>query len=61
MIDICKYCEQSLEKHLIRNYNNCPLGRMDSEEIELFSHVNVFYPMDNLDYVEYLAKKRKLL
>lgn len=61
MNDICKNCKKSLTKHFIRGWNNCPMGYKDSDESDLFSGVNVFSPMDNLDYVEWLAKERNLV
>jgi hypothetical protein len=37
------------------------MGYKDDDGAEMFSAVNVFYPMDNLDYVEYLAKQKNLV
>ena len=61
MIDICKTCKKSLTKHLIQNWNNCPMGYKDSTGADVFSSVNVFWPMDNLDYIEWLAKEKHLV
>lgn len=61
-MNICKRCKKSLENHVIAAANGEPFWCL--RENEIMSPIQAgwnFIPMDNLDYIEWVAKQKNLV
>jgi len=60
-IDICKNCKNSLDTHVQDSYNSPYWCYPDNIKLTLIQVGWRFIQMDNLDYIEHLAKQRHLV